>query len=85
MRELKKRVFICNFAKTISCAILTAIAINIIMLNANTYALFEGLIPLLLAIVIVASIDVYQYRHEKEEKLTVDELESRIEKLENQQ
>ncbi len=85
MRELKKRIFLCNFAKTISSAILTAIAINIIMLNANTYALFEGLIPLAIAIIIVASIDVYQYRCEKEEKLTVDELEDRIEKLESQQ
>ncbi len=85
MRELKKRIFLCNFAKTISSAILTAIAINIIMLNANAYSLFEGLIPLASAIIIVASIDVYQYRCEKEEKLTVDELEDRIEKLESQQ
>ncbi len=85
MKELKKRIFICNFAKTISSAILTAIAINIIMLNANAYAVFEGLIPLAAAIVIVASIDVYQYRHEKEEKITIGELENRIKKLENQQ
>lgn len=66
MRELKKKIFICNFTKTISSAVLTAIAINIIMTNATKWSLIEGLIPFALAIVIVALIDVYQYRYEKE-------------------
>ena len=60
MNALKKKIIICNFAKTISSAVLTAVAINIIMENATRYALLEGLIPFTLAIVIVALIDVYQ-------------------------
>ena len=62
MRELKKKIVICNFTKTISSAVLTAIAINIIMDNASKYALMEGLLPFALAIIIVALIDLYQYR-----------------------
>ena len=61
MRELKKKIVICNFTKTISSAVLTAIAINIIMDNASKYALMEGLLPFALAIIIVALIDLYQY------------------------
>ena len=62
MRELKKKIVICNFTKTISSAVLTAIAINIIMDNASKYALMEGLLPFALVIIIVALIDLYQYR-----------------------
>ena len=54
MNKIKKKIFICNFTKTISSAVLTAIAINIIMTNATKYALIEGLLPFALAIVIVA-------------------------------
>lgn len=47
--------------QTISSAVLTAIAINIIMTNATKYALIEGLLPFTLAIIIVALIDIYEY------------------------
>lgn len=83
MNELKLKIFICNFTKTISSAILTAIAINIIMMNATAYALFEGAIPLVICISIVSIIDIYQYRYEKEEKITIDDLDKRIQKLES--
>ena len=84
MKNLKKKIIICNFTKTISSAVLTAVAINIIMTNATKYALIEGLLPFTLAIVIVALIDFYEYRCEREEKINLDDLESRIEKLENE-
>ena len=61
MNKIKKKIFICNFTKTISSAVLTAIAINIIMTNATKYALIEGLLPFTLAIAIVALIDIYAY------------------------
>ena len=82
MRELKKKIVICNFTKTISSAVLTAIAINIIMDNASKHALMEGLLPFALAIIIVALIDLYQYRCEKSDKVTIDDLEERLRKLE---
>ncbi len=82
MNQLKKKIFICNFTKTISSAVLTAVAINIIMTNANKYALIEGLLPFVLAIVIVALIDIYEYRCEREDQINLDELEDRIKKLE---
>ena len=82
MNALKKKIFICNFAKTISSAVLTAVAINIIMENATKYALIEGLIPFTLAIIIVALIDIYQYRCEKKDLDNADDLENRIENLE---
>ena len=82
MNALKKKIFICNFAKTISSAVLTAVAINIIMENATKYALIEGLIPFTLAIIIVALIDIYQYRCEKKDLDNADDLEKRIENLE---
>ena len=82
MNALKKKIVICNFTKTISSAVLTAIAINIIMTNATMYALMEGLIPFALAIVIVAIIDLYEYRCEREDMINLDDLESRIKKLE---
>ena len=82
MNNLKKKIFICNFTKTISSAVLTAVAINIIMTNATKYALIEGLLPFTLAIVIVGIIDLYEYRCEREDKINLDELEDRIEKLE---
>ena len=81
MNKIKKKIFLCNFTKTISSAVLTAIAINIIMTNATNYALIEGLLPFTLAIVIVALIDIYEYS-EREDKINLDELEDRIEKLE---
>ncbi len=84
MNKLKKKIIICNFTKTISSAVLTALAINIIMTNANKYALIEGLIPFTLAIIIVALIDIYQYRYEKEDELTLHDLEERIQKLEKE-
>ena len=84
MNDLKKKIVICNFTKTISSAVLTAVAINIIMTNATKYALIEGLLPFALAIVIVALIDVYEYRCEKEDKINLDDLESRIQKLEKE-
>ena len=84
MNEIKKKIFICNFTKTISSAVLTAVAINIIMTNATKYALMEGLIPFALAIVIVAMIDLYEYRCQKEDRINLDELESRVEKLESE-
>ena len=82
MRNLKKKIIICNFTKTISSAVLTAVAINIIMANATKYSLIEGLMPFTLAIVIVLLIDLYQYRCEKEDKVAIDELEERLQKLE---
>ena len=82
MNELKKKIVICNFTKTISSAVLTAVAINIIMTNATKYALLEGLIPFALSIVIVAIIDLYEYRCEREDMINLQDLESRIEKLE---
>ena len=82
MNELKKKIVICNFTKTISSAVLTAVAINIIMTNATKYALIEGLIPFALAIVIVALIDWYEYRCQKEDMTNLEDLEERIEKLE---
>ena len=81
---IKKKIFICNFTKTISSAVLTAVAINIIMTNATKYALIEGLLPFTLAIIIVALIDFYEYRCEREDKINLDDLESRIQKLENE-
>ena len=84
MIRLKKKIFICNFTKTISSAVLTAVAINIIMTNATKYSLIEGLLPFTLAIVIVALIDLYEYRCEKEDKTNLEELESRIKKLEKE-
>lgn len=82
MNELKKKIVICNFTKTISSAVLTAVAINIIMTNATKYALLEGLIPFTLAIVIVALIDLYEYRCQKEDMINLEDLEERIGKLE---
>ena len=82
MNEIKKKIFICNFTKTISSAVLTAIAINIIMTNATKFALIEGILPLVSAIIIVAVIDLYEYRCEKEDEVNIDELEERIKKLE---
>ena len=84
MNALKKKIVICNFTKTISSAVLTAIAINIIMTNATKYALIEGLFPFTLAIVIVALIDLYEYRCEKEDKVTLEDLEDRIQKQEKE-
>lgn len=84
MNDLKKKIVICNFTKTISSAVLTAIAINIIMTNAKKWSLIEGLLPFTLAIVIVALIDFYEYRCEHEDKINLEELESRIEKLERE-
>ena len=84
MNKLKNKIVICNFTKTISSAVLTAVAINIIMTNATKYALIEGLLPFALAIVIVALIDLYEYRCEKEDKINLDDLESRIQKLEKE-
>lgn len=52
------------------------------MTNATKYALIEGLLPFTLAIVIVGLIDIYEYRCEREDKINLDELEERIEKLE---
>lgn len=85
MNELIKKIVICNFTKTISSAVLTAVAINIIMTNATKYALLEGLIPFALAIVIVALIDLYEYRCQKEDMINLEDLEGRIEKLEEDQ
>ena len=84
MNNLKKKIFICNFTKTISSAVLTAVAINIIMTNATKYALIEGLLPFALAIIIVALIDIYEYRCEKEYIANLEDLEERIEKLEKE-
>ena len=81
MNTLKKKIIICNFAKTISSAVLTAVAINIIMENATKYALIEGLIPFALAIIIVALVDIYQYCEKKDLDNTCD-LEKRIQELE---
>ena len=85
MKNLKKKIIICNFTKTISSAVLTAIAINIIMDNATKYALMEGIIPFALAIIIVLIIDLYQYRCEKEDKINLNDLEERIQKLEGEE
>ena len=82
MNQLKKKIIICNFTKTISSAVLTAVAINIIMTNATKYALIEGLLPFTLAIVIVALIDIYEYRCEREDKNVIDDLDERLQKLE---
>ena len=84
MNDLKKKIVICNFTKTLSSAVLTAIAINIIMTNATKWSLIEGLLPFTLAIVIVALIDFYEYRCEHEDKINLEDLESRIEKLERE-
>ena len=84
MNTIKKRIVICNFTKTISSAVLTAVAINIIMTNATKYALIEGLLPFTLAIIIVAIIDLYEYGCQKEDQINLDELEDRIEKLEGE-
>ena len=84
MNRIKKKIFICNFTKTISSAVLTAIAINIIMTNATKYALIEGLLPFALAIIIVAIIDLYEYRREREDMINLEDLESRIQKLEKE-
>ena len=72
MNRIKKKILICNFTKTISSAVLTAVAINIIMTNATKYALIEGLLPFTLAIIIVALIDLYEYRCEREDKVSLD-------------
>ena len=77
MNALKKKIFICNFAKTISSAVLTAVAINIIMENATKYALIEGLIPFALAIIIVALVDIYQYICEKKDLDNTCDLEKK--------
>ena len=69
MKNLKKKIIICNFTKTISSAVLTAVAINIIMANATKYALMEGLLPFALAIVIVLLIDLYQIDVKKKIRL----------------
>ena len=82
MDRLKKKIVICNFTKTISSAVLTALAINIIMTNTTKWSLIEGLIPFALAIIIVAIIDVYQYTCEKEDEDNLNDLESRIQDLE---
>lgn len=82
MNTLKKKIIICNFAKTISSAVLTAVAINIIMENATKYALIEGLIPFALAIIIVALVDIYQYICEKKDLDNTCDLEKRIQELE---
>ncbi len=82
MNQLKKKIFICNFTKTISSAVLTALAINIVMTNATKYALIEGLLPFTLAIIIVALIDIYEYRCEREDKDVIDDLDERLQKLE---
>ena len=85
MNKLIKKIVICNFTKTISSAVLTAVAIKIIMTNATKYALLEGLMPFALAIVIVAIIDLYEYRCQKEDMINLEDLEDRIEKLEEDQ
>lgn len=82
MNKIKKKIFICNFTKTISSAVLTVVAINIIMTNATKYALIKGLLPFTLAIVIVVLIDIYEYRCEREDQINLKDLENRIEKLE---
>ena len=82
MNNLKRKIVICNFTKTISSAVLTAIAINTIMTNATKYSLIEGLLPFTLAIIIVALIDIYEYRCERQDQINLDELEDRIQKLE---
>ena len=83
MNRIKKKIFICNFTKTISSAVLTAIAINIIMTNATKYALIEGLLPFTLAILIGALIDFYEYRCEREDKVAIEDLDERLQKLED--
>lgn len=85
MNRLKKKIVICNFTKTISSAVLTAVAINIIMENATKWSLIEGLIPFAVAIVIVSLVDVYQYMYEKEEEVTLNDLEKRLHELEEKQ
>ena len=83
MNKIIKKIVICNFTKTISSAVLTAVAVNIIMTNATKWSLIEGLIPFALAIVIVVLIDIYEYRCEKSDKVTIDDLEERLRKLED--
>lgn len=68
MNRLKKKIIICNFTKTISSAVLTAIAINIIMTNATNWSLIEGLIPFAFAVGIVALVDVYQLDTKKKKR-----------------
>ena len=46
--------------------------------------LIEGLLPFTLAIIIVALIDIYEYRCESEDKANLDDLEERIKKLEKE-
>ena len=82
MNQLKRKIIICNFTKTISSAVLTEVAINIVMTNATKYALIEGLLPFTLAIVIVTLIDIYEYRCEREDKDVIDDLDERLQKLE---
>ena len=84
MNKIKKKIFICNFTKTISSAVLTAVAINIIMTNATKYALLEGLLPFALAILIVGIIHIYEYRCEKEDVSNLEDLEKKIKKLEKE-
>jgi hypothetical protein len=45
----------------------------------------EGIIPFALAIIIVLLIDLYQYRCEKEDKINLNDLEERIQKLEGEE
>ncbi|WP_415953756.1 hypothetical protein [Methanobrevibacter woesei] len=52
------------------------------MTNATKYALIEGLLPFTLAIIIVALIDIYEYRCEREDKDVIDDLDERLQKLE---
>ena len=85
MAKLKEKIIICNFTKTISSSLLTALAINIIMANATLYGLLEGLIPLGSSILIVIAIDVYQYKYEKDDEGYLNKLENRIKKLESEQ
>ena len=82
MNKLKKKIIICNFAKTISSAVLTALPINIIMENATKYSLIEGLIPFALAIIIVTIVDIYQYICEKKDLEKSEDLEKRVQELE---
>ena len=52
------------------------------MTNATKYALIEGLLPFTLAIIIVALIDIYEYRCEREDKDVIDDFDERLQKLE---
>ena len=82
MNKLAKKIILCNFTKTITSAVLSAVAINIIMTNATKYALLEGLIPFAFAVIIVVLIDIYQYMYEREDEITLNDLENRIKELE---